>query len=299
MPKSRTTRKQEYQPLSRQTGRWLAASWTRAGAAISRFWGDLTLARGMRYYRALAIFCVICLVTGVAASAVWRSTAMRDAVTRYRAVFLGDTGIGGRPNIPGVDGPGTADPVETASGGDPVTPAEPAKPTTGDQPPVADPDPVKPAQGTTPPAEQPAGPSVPPARPRPDLSTMGRPVTGPVITEFGWQFSATMADWRFHPGVDLQAADNTTVRAALAGNVLRVDDSYDLGIHCVIDHGGGVHTVYGSLKTCSVQAGQAVTKGQAIGTVGTSAATGGTLGPHLHFELQDGGEAQDPVPYWP
>jgi murein DD-endopeptidase MepM/ murein hydrolase activator NlpD len=120
-----------------------------------------------------------------------------------------------------------------------------------------------------------------------------------VIVSFGWNYSSTLADWRFHPGVDLQAAEGAAVRAALGGLVTKVDDSFERGVHCVIDHGGGIVTVYGSLKTCAVQAGQSVSRGQIIGTVGNSCPAEVALGPHLHFELLDGTQAIDPSSYWP
>jgi murein DD-endopeptidase MepM/ murein hydrolase activator NlpD len=149
-----------------------------------------------------------------------------------------------------------------------------------------------PAGGTTPPASNDPLPSD-----KPDLTAMVRPVTGPVLLGYGWQFSTTMNDWRYHAAVDLQVAEGTAVRAALAGKVTSVGDSFELGLYMVIDHGGGIKTVYGSLKSASVKVGQTVAKGQEIGKAGVSAEAESSSGPHLHFELLDGQEQVDPTPY--
>ncbi len=289
MPKSRH-RKKEYQPLYLVTGRWLERTAARFGRAASHFWHDLTLERGSRYYRALAVFCVLCLVLGTGVGIAWRSSAVRLAVERYRAVFLGEgdappvtppdtttepTPPEGEPVEPSGSGSGGAGgPGQGEGAGEPTAPAEPSTPT------------------------EPSQPVAPPAAPKPDLHTVVRPVTGPTILAFGWQYSTTLADWRYHDGVDIQAAEGTTVRAILGGSVTEVDDSFDLGLYCVIDSGGGVETVYGSLKTCAAQVGQQVKQGAVIGSVGVSATAEAASGPHLHLELWDAGEAVDPEQYW-
>lgn len=282
MPKSRH-RKKEYQPLYLVTGRWLERTAARFGQSVSRFWHDLTLERGSRYYRALAVFCVLCLLAGAGAGIAWQSNAVRFAVERYRAVFLGEG-----------SGSGVTPPDTTTEPTPPQT--EPAKPSgTGGEGTSESPatDPAEPAG----PAE-PSEPAAPAAAPKPDLNTLTRPVAGPSILAFGWQYSTTLADWRFHEGVDIQAAEGATVRAVLAGKVIKVDDSFNLGLYCVVDNGGGVKTVYGSLKTCAVQAGQQIKQGAAVGSVGMSAAAEAAAGPHLHLEVWDGEQALNPEEYW-
>ncbi len=276
MPKSRH-RKKEYEPLYLTTGRWLERTAARFGQAVSRFWHDLTLERGAKYYRALAAFCVLCLVLGAGAGVVWRSGTVRLAVERYRAVFLGE-------------GPaGEVTPPDTTTEPTPEQPGEPEQP-----------EPDKPGGSGA--EVQPAGDAGEPAEPaaaqKPDLTTLARPVTGPTILPFGWQYSTTMGDWRFHSGVDIQAAEGTPVRAVLPGKVTKVDDSFELGLYCTIDNGGGVKTVYGSLKTCAVQAGQQVKQGDTIGSAGTSAVTEAALGPHVHLEIRDAEQALAAEDYW-
>lgn len=302
MPRSRRSPKKPLQPVYQVVGRWLDRVRARAGGSIGRFWHDLTMSRGRRYYRALALFCVICLFVGVGASYVWRSTVVQSAFERYRAVFVG-RGDDPGPVPPGPiadpspgNGPGGADPAV----GDEPDPADPVEP---------EPEPAGPAAGHAGGAGTGGGSGTgsgdpapipdPPPRPRPDLDSLMRPVTGPVVLGQGWQFSTTFGDWRFHPGVDIQAAAGSEVRAALAGAVVAVDDSYELGLYCTIDCGGGIEAVYGGLKTCVVQVGQEVDQGQIIGRVGDNAPSEPNVGAHLHFELRDGDEALDPETYWP
>jgi hypothetical protein len=81
------------------------------------------------------------------------------------------------------------------------------------------------------------------------------------------------------------AAGGTVSRVANEGNV-----SYGRWVE--VNHGNGYRTRYAHLKTQSVSVGQSVSKGQKLGTVGS---TGGSSGPHLHYELRLNGTAIKPV----
>jgi hypothetical protein len=85
-----------------------------------------------------------------------------------------------------------------------------------------------------------------------------------------------------------------TVVAAAAGTVTRVDNEGNVsyGRWIEIDHGNGYRTRYAHLSVQAVRVGQHVRKGQRIGNVGD---TGGSTGPHLHFELRHWGTAIRPV----
>ncbi|MFC7439825.1 peptidoglycan DD-metalloendopeptidase family protein [Laceyella putida] len=93
--------------------------------------------------------------------------------------------------------------------------------------------------------------------------------------------------------VDLNRANDEgdTVVASASGKVTTVRDlgSTSYGKYVVIDHGGGWTTLYAHLNSFSVSVGQLVSMGQKIGTVGS---TGGSTGPHLHFEERLNGTAQ-------
>jgi hypothetical protein len=96
--------------------------------------------------------------------------------------------------------------------------------------------------------------------------------------------------------VDFNRADDIgdKVVAASAGTITRVanEGSTSYGRWVEIDHGNGYRTRYAHLNTQSVSIGQNVSKGQQVGTVGS---TGGSTGPHLHYELRHNGVAIRPV----
>jgi hypothetical protein len=85
-----------------------------------------------------------------------------------------------------------------------------------------------------------------------------------------------------------------TVVAAAAGTVARVENlgATSYGRWIEIDHGSGYRTRYAHLSRQDVHVGQHVARGERIGAVGD---TGGSTGPHLHFELRQGGIAVRPV----
>lgn len=111
---------------------------------------------------------------------------------------------------------------------------------------------------------------------------------------FGWQYSETMGDWRWHPGVDLAVPEGTDVLAAADGRVVGVERDAERGLTVTIEHDGGYRTVYASLAEASVEAGQQVRRGQAIGKAGSSARVESAAGVHVHFEIWRGDEAVDP-----
>ena len=86
---------------------------------------------------------------------------------------------------------------------------------------------------------------------------------------------------KYHQGVDIRAHGNVPVHVVLSGTVISVDP-IELG-KIVVDHGNGISTAYLHLQTIVVQEGQAVQKGDILGTSGNI----GTKYEHLHFELID------------
>lgn len=125
-----------------------------------------------------------------------------------------------------------------------------------------------------------------------------QPLEGDVVTAFSVDellYSPTMDDWRIHDGVDIAAQEGDSVVSASAGTVLSVTDDALLGTTVVIDHGNGVEATYASLQEGPVvTAGESVSAGQIIGTVGTTAASEAAQGPHLHFSVTKDGDAMDP-----
>ena len=90
-----------------------------------------------------------------------------------------------------------------------------------------------------------------------------------------------------HNGYDFGAPTGTSVRAAASGEVVIARAGYNggYGNYVAISHSNGTQTLYAHLNTIGVQAGDWVSQGQTIGTVGS---TGRSTGPHLHFEVRGG-----------
>ncbi len=100
----------------------------------------------------------------------------------------------------------------------------------------------------------------------------------------------------FHSGIDLAAPAGTVVRSAAAGVASVELDPAGYGLHVVVEHGGGIATLYGHLESTSLHSGDAVAAGEEIGRVGS---TGLSTGPHLHFEVRRDGRPVDPTPWLP
>lgn len=91
-----------------------------------------------------------------------------------------------------------------------------------------------------------------------------------------------------HNGVDIGSSLGTTIRAAAGGKVIIAKGSGwngGYGNYVVISHANGMQTLYAHLNSVSVSAGQTVSQGNTIGTMGN---TGQSTGVHLHFEVRGG-----------
>lgn len=102
-----------------------------------------------------------------------------------------------------------------------------------------------------------------------------------------------------HTGMDITDGKGTTsgktVVAANAGKVIMVVRGYTgYGHYVIIDHGGGITTLYAHMSSISVSVGQEVARGATIGAVGS---TGNSTGPHLHFEVRINGKHTNPAGY--
>lgn len=100
--------------------------------------------------------------------------------------------------------------------------------------------------------------------------------------------------YEFHNGMDFAADAGTSVYATAAGQVTEMGWNPIFGLMVLIDHGNGLHTLYGHLSSSYVAKGQQVDQGSLIGAVGS---TGRSTGPHLHYSVFRYGAAVDPGPY--
>ena len=127
---------------------------------------------------------------------------------------------------------------------------------------------------------------------------MAWPVPGfyMIASEYGMRFEGT----DLHTGMDISGAEvyGKDVIAVSDGIVKVVNLEYKpgegYGIYVIVDHGGGVSTLYAQLSKVSVSVGDEVKKGQEIAQVGS---TGGATGSHLHFEVRLDGTHVNPKPY--
>ena len=120
--------------------------------------------------------------------------------------------------------------------------------------------------------------------------SLGWPVAGWVSSEFGPRWG------RMHEGIDIAADTGAPVVASAAGEAYFVGWIGGYGNTILIDHGGGLTTLYAHLDSFAISEGVDVGQGQTIAYVGNS---GNSQGPHLHFEtIQDGGKV-DPRTYLP
>ena len=127
------------------------------------------------------------------------------------------------------------------------------------------------------------------------------PLDGTTVTVFSMNellYDETMADWRTHDGLDIQAAEGDAVKTAAAGTVVKVENDELMGTTVFIEHAGGYTTQYSSLQVDPpVRQGQTVVAGDIIGTVGNTAAAENNMGPHLHFSVSKDGKVIDPAEY--
>ncbi|MGH2724483.1 MAG: murein hydrolase activator EnvC family protein [Actinomycetota bacterium] len=120
------------------------------------------------------------------------------------------------------------------------------------------------------------------------------PTSGSIGSGFGWRTHPIFGTQRFHAGVDIGGACGQPIWAAEKGTVVSAGYNGGYGNATVIDHGGGLATLYAHQSSFAVSSGQSVKRGQTIGSVGT---TGWSTGCHLHFEVRVNGTPVDPVPY--
>jgi murein DD-endopeptidase MepM/ murein hydrolase activator NlpD len=118
------------------------------------------------------------------------------------------------------------------------------------------------------------------------------PVEGQITRTFGMRRLLNGQARNPHSGEDIIAPKGTPVLAAHNGIVRLVDDHFFSGKSVILDHGGGLFTVYFHLNESGVRAGAAVKRGEIIGKVGAS---GRVTGPHLHWGAVLAGARVNPL----
>jgi murein DD-endopeptidase MepM/ murein hydrolase activator NlpD len=118
-----------------------------------------------------------------------------------------------------------------------------------------------------------------------------RPAQADISSPFGYRRVINGTPRAPHTGVDLRVPTGTEVLASNRGRIVLVGDFFFSGNSVVIDHGGGLHTMYFHLSEIKVVEGAEVHKGEVIGLSGM---TGRVSGPHLHWAARLNGARIDP-----
>ncbi|MFV0516883.1 MAG: murein hydrolase activator EnvC family protein [Aminipila sp.] len=123
--------------------------------------------------------------------------------------------------------------------------------------------------------------------------TMAWPAPGVtrITSPFGYRIHPILKVKKLHTGIDIGAPSGTTIVAANDGTVIKAGWNNSYGNVVMVDHGGGIVTLYAHNSSLLVSTGDVVSRGQAISKSGS---TGQSTGPHLHFEVRVNGDYKDP-----
>ncbi len=131
----------------------------------------------------------------------------------------------------------------------------------------------------------------------PASAPLKMPVSGKVENGFGWQYSGTLNEWYYNPGITVSARQGSPVQAAWSGTVVSVNRQPHLGLTMTVSDGDGFRTVYGNLGKTAVHAGQLVRQGAVVGTVGGPSLYSRARGSHVDFQVYHGSTATNPMNY--
>lgn len=122
------------------------------------------------------------------------------------------------------------------------------------------------------------------------------PTATHVTSGYGNRLHPVYKVWKMHTGIDIGSYMNEAIVAAGDGTVIYTGKKGGYGNTVIIDHGGGITTLYAHINSRGtlVKVGQEVKAGQQIAKAGR---TGTATGPHLHFEVRINGEHKNPLEY--
>lgn len=129
------------------------------------------------------------------------------------------------------------------------------------------------------------------SRPADPLLYMSKPVSGKIVSPFGWRVHPISKQEMMHEGIDIESALGTNIKAAASGKVKNVSENAQYGKMIIIEHSQTIDTVYGHLGEINVNSGDLISQGQVIGKVGKTGMTNGGI---LYFEIREQGKAINP-----
>ena len=122
------------------------------------------------------------------------------------------------------------------------------------------------------------------------------PCRGEITSYFGWRTHPIFGTTKYHSGMDIAVDTGTPIHATNSGTVVYSGWLGGYGYCVMIDHGGGLVSLYGHNSGLNCSEGQQVRKGAVIAYAGS---TGYSTGPHCHFEMRLHGEVTEPLNYLP
>lgn len=147
-------------------------------------------------------------------------------------------------------------------------------------------------------APQATGPSQPSGKPISSPEGYTPPIHGTWHSSGGFTYQPNSTHPKGHMGVDMRAPAGTPVYPLAPGVVSNVGTDPMGGNVVNVQHAGDVRTYYAHLSTARVQKGDKVTKDTILGAVGNTGNASHTF-PHLHFQVWQGGQIQDPAKFFP
>lgn len=122
------------------------------------------------------------------------------------------------------------------------------------------------------------------------------PCRGEITSYFGWRTHPIFGTTKYHSGMDIAVDTGTPIHATNNGTVVYSGWLGGYGYCVMIDHGGGLVSLYGHNSSLNCSEGQYVGRGTVVAYAGS---TGYSTGPHCHFEMRLHGEVTEPLNYLP
>lgn len=120
------------------------------------------------------------------------------------------------------------------------------------------------------------------------------PTSKRITSKFGYRLHPILKVNKLHTGIDIGVGSGNNIVAVNSGKVIKAAWNNSYGYMVMIDHGGGIVTLYAHNSSLKVKTGDMVERGQVIALSGS---TGMSTGPHLHFEVRVNGQYKNPLSY--